>query len=878
MNLSNPPPNYVPGIGRGAIGFTTRSDIGPANPNPNRIPDDEDEHIHENRSFEGTEIGFSASMEYDEDDEKADAIYAKVDKDMESRRKTKRKPEKSVNPRGHVSDNFGDLKGKLLEVTESEWDGIPEIGNYSRSNHNKKRRFERFSYTPDSLYEKAMQEKELVNAVEVKSVGGTETDLTAVGEGRGMMLALKLDRMSDSVTGTTNVDPKGYLTDLKCMNMTNMSDVKKARLLLRSLTKTDPKNPLGWIAAARLEEEMGDVRAARKFIEKGCEECPKSEDVWLRACHLAIPDEAKGVIAKGVQAIPRSVKLWMQAADLEKDPVNKSRVLRKALDSVVDSVKLWKAVVDLANDEDARVLLYRAVECCPLNVDLWLALGRLESYDKAMKVLNRAKKTLPKERAVWIAAAKLEEANGKIDNVKRIIDRGIQSLQLDGLEINREAWMKDAEDAERAGLVVTCQAIIHTTVGFGVDDVDRKKTWIADAEECESRGSYETARAIFSHALTLLVTKKSVWIKAAELEKRHGNREAFDSLLRRAVTYLPQNEDLWLMGAKAKWLSGDVPAARAILQEAYTAIPNSEKILLAAFKLEFENHETERARMLVAKARERGGTGRVWMKSAIVEREVGNVAEERRFLEEGLKQYPSFFKLWLMLGQLEDRHNLMDKAKAAYQSGLEHCPDCIPMWVELASLEEKVNGLIKARAVLTMARKKNPKNPELWLAAVKAESRHGNKKHADTLMAIALQECPVSGILWATSIEMVPYPQRKGKSNVAYTNCKDDPYVISAIAKLFWQNRKLEKARKWLNTSVTLAPDIGDFWALYYKFELQHGDDEKQKDVLKRCISAEPKHGERWQKISKALENSHQTIEEVLKKTVSALAKEENVL
>ncbi|RVX20082.1 Protein STABILIZED 1 [Vitis vinifera] len=165
------------------------------------------------------------------------------------------------------------------------------------------------------------------------------------------------------------------------------------------------------------------------------------------------------------------------------------------------------------------------------------------------------------------------------------------------------------------------------------------------------------------------------------------------------------------MGAKEKWLAGDVPAARAILQEAYAAIPNSEEIWLAAFKLEFENHEPERARMLLAKARERGGTERVWMKSAIVERELGNTGEERRLLGEGLKLFPSFFKLWLMLGQLEERFGNFEKAKEAYDSGLKHCPSCIPLWLSLSHLEEKMNGLSKARAVLTMARKKESSEP-----------------------------------------------------------------------------------------------------------------------------------------------------------------------
>jgi pre-mRNA-processing factor 6 len=184
--------------------------------------------------------------------------------------------------------------------------------------------------------------------------------------------------------------------------------------------------------------------------------------------------------------------------------------------------------------------------------------------------------------------------------------------------------------------------------------------------------------------------------------------------------------------------------------------------------------------------------------------------------------------------------------------------------------------LRKSRAVLTMARKKNPATPELWLAAVRAELRHRNKKEADALLAKALQECPTSGILWAAAIEMVPRPQRKAKSSDAIKRCDHDPHVIAAVAKLFWHDRKFDKARSWLNRAVTLAPDIGDFWALYYKFELQHGNADTHKDVVQRCVASEPKHGERWQAIAKAVENSHLSIEALLKKAVVALGQDEN--
>ncbi|GAY44805.1 hypothetical protein CUMW_084660 [Citrus unshiu] len=115
-----------------------------------------------------------------------------------------------------------------------------------------------------------------------------------------------------------------------------------------------------------------------------------------------------------------------------------------ALDEIPDSVRLWKALVEISSEEEARILLHRAVECCPLDVELWLALVRLETYGVARSVLNKARKKLPKERAIWIAAAKLE-ANGNTSMVGKIIERGIRALQGEEVVIDRDTWMKEAE-------------------------------------------------------------------------------------------------------------------------------------------------------------------------------------------------------------------------------------------------------------------------------------------------------------------------------------------------------------------------------------------------------------------------------------------------
>ena len=70
---------------------------------------------------------------------------------------------------------------------------------------------------------------------------------------------------------------------------------------------------------------------------------------------------------------------------------------------------------------DARILLGRAVECCPTSVELWCALAKLETYENARKVLNKARQKIPTDRKIWINAARLEEANNNKEMVHKVL-------------------------------------------------------------------------------------------------------------------------------------------------------------------------------------------------------------------------------------------------------------------------------------------------------------------------------------------------------------------------------------------------------------------------------------------------------------------------
>lgn len=111
------PENYVAGLGRGATGFTTRSDLGPAREGPseeqikealakraaalgNAPPtaygvkkgkDGKEEAEDEGRYEDAeNEEGLFARGNFDREDDEADRIYAGVDERMERRRKGRR--------------------------------------------------------------------------------------------------------------------------------------------------------------------------------------------------------------------------------------------------------------------------------------------------------------------------------------------------------------------------------------------------------------------------------------------------------------------------------------------------------------------------------------------------------------------------------------------------------------------------------------------------------------------------------------------------------------------------------------------------------------------------------------------------------------------
>ena len=896
--FGRPPAGYQAGRGRGATGFAggvSRDDTV-----------DRDTTDYSEANYDAT-YGYGGSLfsgeTYDEDDRVADAVYEDIDRRMDSRRRSRREAQlkteiqrmRAETPT--IPQQFADLKRELATVSEADWDAMPEAPETVKHKHKKRA----LSVPADLAVPKRSLEAAtsatlqsglrtpiglgihtpLGNATPTKSglashlpggqtLAGTISSVRDLGDAKGTVLSVRLDKVSDNISGQTVVDPKGYLTELNntISKTSDVEDIKKARLLLRSVIRTNPHHPAGWIAAAKMEESAGKLKSARELVCEGCDLNPLSEDLWLEAARLETADRAKAVLAMAVKKVPHSVKLWLDAAEREVDPDRKRTVYRKALTFIPNSVRLWNKATSIESDDAARVLLTKAVECVPSSIELWLQLASLSEYKDAQKVLNEARKKIPTSPKVWTAASELEETNGNLDSCSIIMKRAVSNLTAKGAGIEREAWLSYAKESDKKGMLVTCRAIVQATILVGVEGGNMKRIWMEDAEEAAKEGHIETAKAILTVAVESLENEPAVWLALIKLNKS-SSLEAVDTLLDRAVQACPASESLWLLSAKNKWALGDVPGAQKTLSEAYGKLEGTaslEAVSLTAIYIERESRNYQRARTLLARTRTAVDTPKVWLQSVQVERELRNFEEAEKLVNQGLGKHPTSAKLWMVAGQLKLERNdaaCEEEAAAIYKQGLKMKPSSVNLWLCAIHVEVERERWPVALAMVERAKLRNPHTPLLWLQHMEIQKamQTAERGYIHTpavlthLCSAGLQDCPNSGLLLAEDIRMEPLSSRSRKAAEALGRCESDPHVLLEVSMVFWELRKPVKCRKWFERTVALGCGLGDAWCAFLAFELDEGDEASATQVIQRATDAKPKQGIRWNRIRKKVNN-----------------------
>ncbi|SCU78570.1 LANO_0A03334g1_1 [Lachancea nothofagi CBS 11611] len=891
-----PPSGYIAGIGRGATGFTTRSDIG-SGKTPERIRDDREKPLNADGTEEADEdrVKSNAKVRFEDsnglslvsnrpegDDEEADRIYKEIDAQL-GRRNAPRKKVGIENANNSiqdtfaaVSDTFVDLKRSLATVSDEQWSNLPEAGDITK--RNKRQRLElqseRKSYAaPDAL------------------ISGN-IDLTKLTQEREKLLGRQLDESLSSKGNKSEhlvSSSENYLHELDASAKAaevdqQVQDVERMRTILNSYRRSDPKKPQGWIASARLEEQAKKFRLARSLIEEGCNECPRDKDIWLENIRLNAADlhYCKILVAKALTFSDRSLDLWLKAIELEKENFNKLRVVRKAIRSLPTSEELWKLAVQYENDRDEAIkILQKATELMPHSLDLLTALINLQDRLEARKTLNLARQNNPSEVQIWVLACELEErcSDASVDKLAKLFTKGLQELAKHGRSLTIDQWLQEAAQIEQQfpdTYQKTLQAMVKVIISFLYNPQGYSHT-IAAIDNISQQCTATRCHA-YKYVLEKDPSKFGLWKKLVSFCQTAGRMsEAYQTfetvLFGNDGEVLVKSPVLALMYSKLVWKSkNNIEKAMKILDVSLTFHSSNIDFWLAKLKILTMDSQFEKAEELfnaaVGQLASQPGYERICHRFVGFLRFRNRTQEALELLEtKFLSQVPLCEKLYLQRGQMYCDLGQPEKARECYFEGVKILPNSASLWIALGRADKDLLNLpVRARSDLDLALLKVPAGAQqesLLVARIQMEQELNNLQQASLYLAQALKSHPSSAPLW---VEKLKLTSKKSLKKTAYQDAlkstNSDYRVLVAIGIDLFSDSHYEKALKWFQRATAAAPRFGDGWIWVSRCLERLG--RNLKDVVSHVDDHEPRYGPEWIAAAKDVRNLCLTPSQVL--------------
>ncbi|KAG1772194.1 hypothetical protein EV702DRAFT_1246578 [Suillus placidus] len=292
------PASYVAGFGRGASGFMTRSDTGPAREGPSAevIAEAQARHGKEPKinpeQFKDpdNEYGLLSGTTYEQDDEEADKIYHNVDRKMDSWRRARR----------GVLSGWEARENTELAKHRAEHPKIQQQFADLKCGLKKQRKDERTFVISDSIivgdrdkseYENSLDtQQQQANGFETPADSSTVTNFVEIGQAHDKVLSLKLDQISGTSTSSASATVANAVQHVgQSVNI--------------------------WLAAADHEQDVGSKKCV---LHKALENIPNSVQLWNETVKLKeSATDARILLSLAMEVIPPSVELWLALACLE---------------------------------------------------------------------------------------------------------------------------------------------------------------------------------------------------------------------------------------------------------------------------------------------------------------------------------------------------------------------------------------------------------------------------------------------------------------------------------------------------------------------------------------------------------------------------------
>ncbi|CCE73277.1 Piso0_000308 [Millerozyma farinosa CBS 7064] len=898
------PDGYIPGVGRGATGFTTSADSGGLAFQQGLVLESasEDDEAQNTNNDDGI---LGSKKHQDKDDLEADKVYEEIERKL-MKKKGNKEPDEVTKKDDSVGmkEQFSDLKRALTNVSDFEWQNLPEAGDFTR--RNKRHRIEqqqnqRFYAVPDNI---------LAGSGSLgtkKETEGGYTDFKSISEARDKFLGSHLDNLVPQTYSSATEDHTELLESE--ISQDKVHDIAKSRSVLASLRKSEPHKSSSWIASARLELQAKNYTAAKRIILEGCNKVPRKEHIWLESINIhRISSEGsklcKGIISEALRYNSTSEKLWLKAYELENssDAFAKRKMLMNALEEIPNSVEIWKLMIEQEDSiEDVKKLLSKAIQFCPKEWNFWLTLINHSSYSEAKALINRARKEYGSSVDVWITAAKLEEReNSGISYAKlsKFLSNGFKEIikQNVNLQEEKNAWIREAIKSYKEGFNLSAKAAV--SIATSIEEIDDQDEFISRcfhlADDLTHENNFEISNYIYELVTERFPHSVDCWVKLFNSLKSSTNDLSYlFSYYRKSIEHNPSNTLLTLMYAKDLWILGnDVDSSRKILEDAGTRLPDDERVWLARVKLEVKNKNFENANRISSECVKRipGSSASIWYKHIHLQRFLNLKNPKQTYeleitllLKQSLELFPENYKLILQKSQvLLDDLKKPEEAKDCLSIGVKKCPTSIELWIALANFFEKIdNSLIKSRSTYDKAILAQPESDLLWVERIKLEKRNGDYQSATQLINKSLKIFPKSSYLWVEYLGQIKRSSlRKNAYLDAMQNTGNSPTILLNIGIFFWLDGKFNKAKSWFERALNVESRNGDIWAWLFIFYSKNGTKDEVSVLLEKYKEAYEKInlGYYWNPIHKRVDNLDKNSEEILNDVASTVIKETEVL
>ena len=763
-----PPPGYVPGLGRGAVGFVSSIEKAPV--------DLESDAVVKSKK---------ALDKIREENRKADEFYEKIEEVMKNRNKLKRKPDPSESKTvfEEVRENFADLRQGLKSISANEWENLPEIG--ATTYHRPK--WDMYTYASDRTIAHDFDQSALSKAARDEE----EEKVMAAAKAQRETMSVQLSRIAPE---RNTIDVSQFLRELDNEAATafeQYKDLDRAAELYRSMTHANSSDERGWLMRERIEERRGRLGEARKIARRGMMHCPGSELLVMEAARLSTRGEAIALLESSLKVNHRnSEKLWLQLLTYQRDTNAKKATLEAALKAIPQSETLWRATAGFETREEHLETLKQAVKLVPKSKTLWIeGLKSSFSLDEGRYFLDNGKSSVGEDPDLYIAWAQLSE---KFQNQQEMEDACRKAYDI---EPTRD-WLSDAQKSEEEGYAQTANSIIA--------NMRYESSFLESALVAENRGFLHVARSLLERFAFETNSYKDMLL----FEKRHGNLSEYVTSL---VDKHPDSESVIVDVCEAVASSDVIP----ILEQALKRLPQSETLYLMLINELIENQELDKALEVAQMAHSRMSHSVLLARKLveIYEYQGGNV----ELLEQFCQQFPWISTFWVLLSE----HTPQDKRTQLLKDGIRHCEHSTELHVCLikAALGNNVPRPM-VRALFERARKCCSSDPMIWLYMAEFETPSNRVSLLEEAKSAVKDGI---GMIWARQIELSDPETRYTLAKDALPGTAGARELLLVLSLCLWRSGAVEKAHAALVNINREHPKWGDGWIFRLRFEKSFG-------------------------------------------------------